>query len=63
MPNWCSNSVTISGDKDQIDKFEAFLNEKNGKEWFDFCEQKIGRAELLKMHPEANASSLDEFFA
>ena len=36
MPNWCSNSVTISGDKDRIDRFEAFLNEKNGKEWFDF---------------------------
>ena len=36
MPNWCSNSVTISGDKGQIDRFEAFLNEKNGKEWFDF---------------------------
>ena len=61
MPNWCSNSVTISGDKDQIDKFESFLNEKNGKEWFDFflpCpkeltevdspnrEEKIGRAHV-----------------
>lgn len=36
MPNWCSNSVTISSNKENIDKFEAFLNEKNGKEWFDF---------------------------
>ena len=33
------------------------------KEWYDYCEKKVGRAELLKMHPEANASSLDEFFA
>ena len=36
MPNWCNNSTTISGSKEQIDKFEAFLNEKSGKEWFDF---------------------------
>ena len=36
MPNWCNNSVTISSGKENIDKFEAFLNEKNGKEWFDF---------------------------
>ncbi len=36
MPNWCNNSVTISSNKENIDKFEAFLNEKNGKEWFDF---------------------------
>lgn len=36
MPNWCSNSITISSSKENIDKFEAFLNEKNGKEWFDF---------------------------
>ena len=33
------------------------------KEWYDFCEKEVGREELLKMHPEANASSLDEFFA
>ena len=36
MPNWCNNSTTISGNKEQIDKFETFLNEKSGKEWFDF---------------------------
>ena len=36
MPNWCNNSVTITGNKEQIDKFEKFLNEKNGKDWFDF---------------------------
>jgi len=32
------------------------------KEWYDFCESKIGRAELLKMHPEAANTSLEEFF-
>ena len=35
MPNWCQNSVTISGSKEQIDEFEQFLNVNNGKNWFD----------------------------
>lgn len=36
MPNWCMNSFTVKGDKETIDKFEAFLKEKDGKDWFDF---------------------------
>lgn len=36
MPNWCMNSFSVEGDKKTIDKFEAFLNEKDGKDWFDF---------------------------
>jgi len=36
MPNWCSNSVKISGSKEQIDALEKFLNDNNGKDWFDF---------------------------
>jgi hypothetical protein len=32
------------------------------KEWYDFCKAEIGEAETLKMHPESNATSLDEFF-
>lgn len=32
------------------------------KEWYDFCEAKLGREELLKYHPEAERSSLDAFF-
>lgn len=36
MPNWCSNTIKISGTTEQIDAFEKFLNEKNGKNWFDF---------------------------
>ena len=32
------------------------------KEWYDFCKAEVGEAETIKMHPEANASSLDEFF-
>ena len=36
MPNWCSNSIEISGDEDEIDAFEQFLNDNKGKDWFDF---------------------------
>ena len=36
MPNWCSNTIEIQGTKEQINKFVFFLEEKNGKEWFDF---------------------------
>ena len=33
------------------------------KEWYDFCESKLGRVELLKYHPEAEGKqSLEEFF-
>ena len=32
------------------------------KAWYDFCEAKLGRAELLKMHPEAEQSSIESFF-
>ena len=44
MPNWCSNTITIRGEKEDIDRFESFLNEKDGKEWFDFfrpCPQEM----------------------
>lgn len=44
MPNWCNNTITIRGEKQDIDRFESFLNEKNGKEWFDFflpCPQEL----------------------
>jgi hypothetical protein len=32
------------------------------KEWYDYCESKLGREELLKYHPNAAATTLDEFF-
>ncbi len=31
-------------------------------EWYQYCETKLGRAELLKYHPEAEKNSLEEFF-
>jgi hypothetical protein len=32
------------------------------QEWYDYCEQKLGRDELLKYHPESQKNSLEEFF-
>ena len=37
MPNWCSNTITIRSNKpEQMKEFVDFLQEKDGKEWFDF---------------------------
>lgn len=36
MPNWCSNNFEVTGSKEQIDAFEKFLVDNDGKEWFDF---------------------------
>jgi hypothetical protein len=32
------------------------------QEWYDYCEAKLGRAVLLKYHPEAEQNSLEGFF-
>jgi len=35
----------------------------DSKEWYDFCESKLGRDELIKYHPQAaGQQSLEEFF-
>lgn len=36
MPNWCSNRFEVQGPKERIDIFEKYLNETNGKDWFDY---------------------------
>lgn len=36
MPNWCANTIELHASKEKLDEFEAFLNEKEGKNWFDF---------------------------
>lgn len=32
------------------------------QEWYDYCESKLGHEELIKMHPEAGKSTIEEFF-
>ena len=36
MPNWCNNTITIRSNKKEIDRFERFLNENEGKEWLTY---------------------------
>jgi hypothetical protein len=37
MPNWCSNTITISADEpEKIKEFVDFLEKNEGKDWFDF---------------------------
>lgn len=37
MPNWCSNTITITADEPgKLQEFVDFLEEKDGKDWFDF---------------------------
>jgi len=58
MPNWCSNSITITSNKDNIDKFETFLQEKNGKEWFDFfnpCPEELRNVDSPNENKNADA--------
>jgi hypothetical protein len=53
MPNWCSNTVTISADKEKIDALEKFLEEKEGKDWFNFvrpCPQELLDVGAVSFH-------------
>lgn len=37
MPNWCSNTLDVChDDKEKIDALEKFLDERKGKDFFDF---------------------------
>jgi hypothetical protein len=42
MPNWCSNTIELKGDKESIDEFQKFLDESNGKGWYDWNVQNWG---------------------
>jgi hypothetical protein len=44
MPNWCSNTIELTASKEKVAEFQKFLDEKNGKDWFDFfrpCPQEL----------------------
>lgn len=44
MPNWCNNIVEIRGSSEKIKELEKFLDDNNGKDWFDFfapCPQEL----------------------
>ena len=57
---WCAGNVNHPYYRNRFNGVWPGMWES--KEWYDFCKAEIGEAETLKMHPEANATSLDEFF-
>ena len=36
MPNWCSNTINITGPKEDINKFVEHLDSTSGKDWFSY---------------------------
>ena len=36
MPNWCANTFEVRGDSQRMQAFYDFLEERGGKDWFDF---------------------------
>lgn len=66
MPNWCSNSITIRGEKEDIDRLETFLNEKEGKDWFDFflpCPEELKDGGPVGFHDEPKPDLMEKYGA
>jgi hypothetical protein len=36
MSNWCSNTFEVTGNSQRMQSFYEFLEERGGKDWFDF---------------------------
>lgn len=64
MPNWCSNTIEIQGTKEEIKKFVSFLEEHNGKDWFDFfrpCPQELKDVGNVSMHEPGDEKLLEKY--
>jgi len=64
MPNWCNNSITVKGDIESIDKFQKFLDDKNGKEWFDFilpCPEELKNVGDVSFHDKRNEELMAKY--
>jgi len=64
MPNWCSNSVTIHGPKDHIEEFRKFIQDKDGKDWFDFfhpCPQELKDVGNVSLHEAGNETLIEKY--
>jgi len=62
MPNWCSNSVSITATPEKMDRLETFLKNGEGKNWFDFfmpCPQELVDVESPNRN-EALAAEMQE---
>jgi hypothetical protein len=64
MPNWCNNSITVKGDIESIDKFQKFLDDKSGKEWFDFilpCPEELKNVGNVSFHDKRNEELMAKY--
>lgn len=64
MPNWCSNSIDIIGDKESIEDFKKFLDENNGKDWFDYflpCPQELKDVGSVSFHEKQNEQLVEKY--
>lgn len=57
---WCKNNTNHPYYRPRFNGVWPCMWESD--EWYEFCEKALGRDELLKMHPEAEKNSLEEFF-
>lgn len=66
MPNWCSNTIRVTGETAEIDRFENFLEEKNGKGWFDFfrpCPEELATGESVGFQDEPKPDFMEKYGA
>lgn len=64
MPNWCNNSVTIVGPKEKIQSFQKFLDDNNGKDWFDFfhpCPQELKDVGGVSLTEKPNEQLIEKY--
>lgn len=65
MPNWCSNRFEVQGSKEQMDNFQKFLDEKEGKDWFDFfapCPEELKNT-TASLTEEENEALIEKYGA
>ena len=65
MPNWCNNTIVVSDvDEERIDEFEKFLNDNDGKNWFDFfapCPKELLEVGDVSFHEKENEVLLEKY--
>ena len=66
MPNWCNNTFELVAPKEKVREFESFLNEKNGKDWFDFflpCPPELKDGGAVSFHDEPKPDLVEKYGA
>lgn len=66
MPNWCNNTFELVAPKEKVREFESFLEEKNGKDWFDFflpCPAELKDGGAVSFHDEPKPDLVEKYGA